>query len=292
MGCLKNWLSDIPANDEMSMDRIERCILNILLNRLLAVINEREASTIEYYIAYTFLQNLFKISGFTIEQTARLCNVSKSTISKFVREIGFDDYMDFKLSAMSAQDGVVYGWGENIIDFIGHNGIDRYIDILKADMDYMKTSIDMENIDILVEDLIHYHKVAAFGIVHSQTAALDLQFKLAFHNKIIYTNLSDISQDEYILHADEDTLIIIFSNSGKYITEYQLKEGYPRKDIFDLTKGRIVLITSNRKLAGDSRVDLCIGFDYTSHVQNHPYYFQFITDLIAVKYKQRMEENS
>ena len=117
-----------------------------------------------------------------------------------------------------------------------------------------------------------------------------MQFKLAFHKKIIYTNLSDISQEDYILNADEHTLIIIFSNSGKYITEYQLKEGYPRKDIFNLTKGKIVLITSNRKLAEDSRVDLCIGFDYSSNVQNHPYYFQFITDLIAVKYKQKMEE--
>lgn len=53
--------------------------MNILLNRLLAVINEKESSSIEYYIAYSFLQNLFKISQFTIGETARLCNVSKST---------------------------------------------------------------------------------------------------------------------------------------------------------------------------------------------------------------------
>ena len=265
--------------------------MNILLNRLLAIINKKDSTSIEYYIAYIFLQNLFQLNEFSIGQMARLCNVSKSTISKFVREIGFDDYMDFKVSAMTAQQGVTYGWGENIIDYIDLHGIDGYIDILKADMHLWKAGIDMKKIDLLVEDLIRYPKVAAFGIVHSQTAALDLQFKLAFQKKIIYTNLSDIMQEEYIRDADEDTLIIIFSNSGKYITEYQLQEGYPRKDIFNLTRGKIVLITSNRKLEEDKKVDMCICFDYSSHIQNHPYYFQFITDLIAVKYKQKIDKS-
>ena len=79
--------------------------MNILLNRLLALINQKESFSTEYYIAYSFLQNLFKISSFSIDETAQLCNVSKSTISKFVREIGFDDYTDFKLSDISKNSG-------------------------------------------------------------------------------------------------------------------------------------------------------------------------------------------
>ncbi|MCI8799912.1 MurR/RpiR family transcriptional regulator [Acetatifactor muris] len=266
--------------------------MNILLNRLLALINQKESFSTEYYIAYSFLQNLFKISSFSIDETAQLCNVSKSTISKFVREIGFDDYTDFKLSAMAARESVNYGWGEDICRYIEKFGAESYTDILKADVERMKECINMKEIDILAEDLTKYEKVATFGTVYSQTAAMDLQFKLAFHNKIIYTSLSDIVQEKYIANADSDTLIIIFSNSGKYITEYQLLEGHPGKRIFTSTKGRIVLITSNKKMEKDTRVDLCIGFDYSSNVQNHPYYFQFITDLIAVKYKQKIEKKA
>ncbi len=56
------------------------------------------------------------------------------------------------------------------------------------------------------------------------------------------------SRKNYIESADEETSIFIFSNSGKYITEYQNREGRPPKYSFDKTKAKIVLVTSNEQM--------------------------------------------
>ena len=70
------------------------------------------------------------------------------------------------------------------------------------------------------------------------------------------------SRKNYIESADEETLIFIFSNSGKYITEYQNREGRPPKYSFDKTKAKIVLVTSNEQMLVDKRVDEVCVFRY------------------------------
>ena len=62
-------------------------------------------------------------------------------------------------------------------------------------------------------------------------------------------------------------MIFIFSNSGKYITEYQNREGRPPKYSFDKTKAKIVLVTSNEQMLVDKRVDECVLFRYADCVQ-------------------------
>jgi len=263
--------------------------MNILLNRLLDIINNENPNTTKYYIVHVFLSNLHNLGNLSVNEVAAMCCVSKSTISKFVREIGFDDYLDFRLSARAAVTEVEYNLGKSITDYIGQYGWMNYLDILQNDLKELKRTLDLRKIEELAEDLTKYEKAAAFGTVYSETAAIDLQYKLAFCNKIIHTNSNDQKQEEYIRNAEEDTLIIIFTNSGRYIKEYQLMEGYPEKDIFNETRAKIVVITSNKELEKDERVNLCICFNYTSEVQTHPMIFQVITDVIADAYKKRIK---
>ena len=68
--------------------------------------------------------------------------------------------------------------------------------------------------------------------------------KLAYNGKFLITNLDDVKQDTFIRRADEETLIIIYSNSGFYLKKYQLSEFQEEKD-YSRTKAKIVLITGN-----------------------------------------------
>lgn len=260
--------------------------MNVLLNRLLSIINNYSPLSTEHHIAIVLLNHLFELGGLSVKEVAELCTVAKSTLSKFVREIGFDDYKDFRLAAAAAVDGVNYNLGESITGHMERYGIKDYIAIVKKDIDLMAEALDYDKLEELAHDLVRYEQVAAFGTVYSETAAIDLQYKLAFCKKIIKTSTNDKVQEEYIQNATADTLVIIFTNSGRYITEYQLIEGYPRKDIFNETKAKIVAITANKELENDPRVDLCISFPYSSSVQNHPIIYQIVTDMIAVSYKK------
>ena len=55
----------------------------ILYNRLITALNEKKPDSTEFYIAKMMIWNLWELPRMS------MCAVSKSTISKFVRDIGF-----------------------------------------------------------------------------------------------------------------------------------------------------------------------------------------------------------
>ncbi len=67
-----------------------------LIIRLLTVLNNETTSSTYYHIAQTLLNNYSIIDKSSISDIATLCTVSKSTISKFARSIGFEDYYELK----------------------------------------------------------------------------------------------------------------------------------------------------------------------------------------------------
>ncbi|PKM58059.1 MAG: MurR/RpiR family transcriptional regulator [Firmicutes bacterium HGW-Firmicutes-3] len=261
--------------------------MGILLSRLLIILNDEDYNSTIYHIALVLVINFDLICDMTINELAQLCNVSKSTISKFVRIIGFEDYADFRAAAPFKENKFLnkLNYNTNIMGYLEANNFDAYLDIIKRDIENYKKTIDMDIIDELTRDIIKYKIVASFGLMYSETAAIDLQTKLAYNKKFIITKLNDIKQDEFIRDAKEDTLIIIFTNSGNYIKKYQISETNPKKRIFEQTKAKIVVITSNEDLKNDPLVDLCILFKHTSEVQTHAIMFEIISDIIVYRYR-------
>lgn len=262
--------------------------MGTLLNRLLIVLNNEKEESTYYHIAYTLLSNFEHIKHMNISQIAEICFVSKSTISKFIRSLGFDDFIEFKYSSgyKSNKETNSLNYKDNILNYIESHSYSKYIDVLISDLEIAKTSIDRGSIKKLAQDLVRYDKVAAFGLLYSESAAVDFQTKLAYNGKYIITYMNDVKQDEFIKNADEDTLIVIFSNSGGYIKQYQLTGEKIDKNIFKQTKAKIVVITSNDKMKENPYVDLCVTFRNTSSVQTHAILFQVITDCIALEFRK------
>ncbi len=136
--------------------------------------------------------------------------------------------------------------------------------------------------------MIHdYPRVAAFGDGYSECFSRNLQYKMTFYRKTIYTTRSSRKQVDYIETAGEDTLIIVFSNRGGYMRCYQGQDGRPEKECFKHTKGKIFLITSNEDMVNDPLVDECILYEHTTIVQNHLVIYQMIIELLAVVYQEK-----
>lgn len=267
--------------------------MGILLNRLLVMLNDSDLETTEYHIAFTLLMNFYSLHHMTINEVAKICNVSKSTISKFIRDIDFEDYASFRAASTFKENkqGFKLNYNQNIAEYIERDGMNSYLDIIHKDIEELKRTLDLDKIEELAKMLIEYKKVASFGLLFSENAALDLQTKLAYSGKFIITNLNDVKQDKFIREAKEDTLIIIFSNSGGYMKKYQLSE-FQLEKIFSDIKAKIVLITSNKEMEKFSKVDLCIYFNHASSVQTHSFIFQLINDYITIKYRELKRENN
>lgn len=197
--------------------------MGTLYTRLTSITGEMSPESIEHHIARVMLEHIHQLNDISIGSMAGLCSVSKSTISKFVKQLGFEDYKEFKAEAYSRGKREVYIKDLNTInitDYILQNGTEQYLDVLFSDIRDLFYKIDFKKIEQLVTMIHDYEEVAAFGEGYSETAALNFQHKMSFYQKFIYTTTNDRKQVKYITQAKENTLLLIFSNSGRYISEY------------------------------------------------------------------------
>lgn len=264
--------------------------MGTLYTRLTSITGEMSPESIEHHIARVMLEHIHQLNDISIGSMAGLCSVSKSTISKFVKQLGFEDYKEFKAEAYSRGKREVYIKDLNTInitDYILQNGTEQYLDVLFSDIRDLFYKIDFKKIEQLVTMIHDYEEVAAFGEGYSETAALNFQHKMSFYQKFIYTTTNDRKQVKYIIQAKENTLLLIFSNSGRYISEYTNLKDTPSKKCFEETKAKVVLFTSNHKMEKDARVDLCINWEYKDLVQNHPILYQLLIEQIAIAYQKK-----
>lgn len=184
----------------------------ILYNRLITALNEKKPDSTEFYIAKMMIWNLWELPRMSISDVAKMCAVSKSTISKFVRDIGFEDYLDFKLEAVRQGKKEIYNSNGkcNITDYIRGHGIWEYEKILSEDIRFVLFGMEEDQLKRLAVDLHEYKHLAAFGISYSESAAINLQHKMHYYHKFLYTTMNDRQQENYIESADEETLIFIF----------------------------------------------------------------------------------
>ena len=265
--------------------------MKILMNRLLNLLNAEEYDTLDYYIGKSLLDNMGLIPELSIVKLAEICNVSKSKLSNFIRKIGFEDYKDFRLEAVREYEEEKYVLGNNIsiVDHIMKYGEESYFQVLKKDLDLFKKNIDREQLKTLVRMLHDSSDIAAFGTGHSEAAAIYLQAVMGYLHKAVYTTLNDKKQEKYILNASENSVIVIFSNSGRFLNFQQLREGMPARNVFHVTKAKIVLVTSNRRMENNPDVDLCLRFEYSSNIQNHSILFELVCEYILYEYQKLYE---
>lgn len=267
--------------------------MGILYHRLLIILNEESLESTYYHIAFVMLRYIRSLHEIPIHKLAELCDVSKSTISKFIRFIGYEDFSDFRYAAIFENNKYhfEFNYVVNVMGYMEQNSMDSYFMTISQDISMTYQNMDWAAVDQLVRDLAHYKTVAAFGLMFSETAALDFQIKLGYSGKIVVTNLNDQKQDQFIQNAGEDTLIIIFSDSGEYINKYRMIDDFSNKQVFSRTKAKVVLITSNKNMKKDPRVAYGIYYEKTRSMSTHRIIYGILTDIIAYKYREYAARN-
>ncbi len=261
--------------------------MGLLYSRLLIILNEEQQDSTFYHIATVMLQMMDVLGTLSINELAQACGVSMSTISRFVRYIGYEDYSDY-LGAIPRgdnSDDYAFSYVPNVMGYIDEVGLDGFVDTVLADMRATYEQLDWEAIDRLVVDLYTHEHVGIFGLMYSETAAIDFQSKLSHFNKFVVTNLSDIKQEEYIRQADENTLIVIFSDSGMFMDSYQDVFILSSKEFPQRVRAKFVVITANPEAANDPRVSYCVLFQRTQKVSTHREVYSMLTDIIAYRYR-------
>ena len=238
-----------------------------------AIASEKKGAT-NSAIASFILENLKTVRGMNITELADVCHVSASTISRFCKETGFDSYAELRevleTSQMAFEQGVPAATARERAEKTAGN-IAHAIAAVQQTLDYGK-------LRKLCMEISKYGHVAAFGLLKAEAAAVNLQCDFLMLGKQIYTNVSYTQQMEYLLSANDDDLILIFSYTGAYF-DYQDLRAFQER----LRKPRIWMIAGEEKV-WPPFVDETLLFSSCHGQAGHPYQLQTMASLIAGEY--------
>ncbi|MHC5229201.1 MurR/RpiR family transcriptional regulator [Enterococcus sp. LJL99] len=245
---------------------------------LSTIASEKKGSTNSTIASYV-LSNLDEMKYLGIKEFAKNCNVSISSISRFCKEIGLTDFAELKQILIEKDLERDISIKENLFS----TRIDHYSTMIAESIAEVSKSIAEEKVTQLIEDMESYNKVAAFGLMKAETAALILQSDLLTCNKQVYTNLSYKEQMDYIENSAQDTLIIIFTYTGSYF-DYSTKRSFLKKK----NRPKIWLISGSKKNVPDYVSD-CIYFSSQQDHISHPYQLDFVATILAKEYAKIIE---
>ena len=239
--------------------------------------SEKKDST-NSQIATYLLNHLDGIKDIGIQEMAKECSVAMSSISRFCKEIGLNDFNELReLLITTNMTFEQYSTSSKAKD-----RLKEYSSKVKESITMVEKSIDIQQIDALCKEIQKYEQVGIFGLLKAGAVAFNLQSDLLMLGKQTYSNISYKQQLQYISSTNEDDLLIIFSYTGSYFD-------YPdiRTLKNQLKKPQIWLISSKQESYPEF-IDHVITFDPKQDQNSHPYQLQFIASLIAQEYARRI----
>ncbi len=240
----------------------------------LSALASEKGDSINSQIAAYILGHAQQVRGMGIRQLAAECHVGIGTVSRFCREIGLGSYARLQQLLQEyhpAFERLEDGHGTTLSGRIGD------------EMNLAARTVRMDEVRAVAAEIRDYQRVAAFGLMKAESAAICLQSDLLMLGKNIYTNVSYPQQLEYIRSAGKDTLILLFSYTGAYF-DYSDEQA----DEETLYPPQIVLITGSGEKV-PPYIDRVVRFESRQDQLGHPYQLQLVAGLIAQEYARLME---
>lgn len=250
---------------------------------LLSYIASNDEDSVNCRIANHILDHLSGLKETTISELAKQCYVSVSSISRFCREIGFDDFSELKelietnKNTFTAQDYPVDKKAR----------AETLLNRTLASLQDVVDSVDLTRIDVLARDIEMYEDVVILGMLKAETVALNLQNDLLALGKRTQSKMSFQKQMEYFKHPETHRLIIIFSFTGVYF-DYD----FPVDFFEQKRRSKIVFVTSDINAKHRGLYDLVVTFKSKQDYASHPSQLQFVANLVALAYAQQLQDKN
>ncbi|MCI6515238.1 MAG: hypothetical protein MR445_08350 [Erysipelotrichaceae bacterium] len=257
--------------------------MNRLVFILLEQINHEAPDSVDYIIAFHILRYLSVIRGISIQNLADACMVSKSTISRFCRKIGYEDYNELMDELNRSSDH----WHDILMNPRRRGNSEEYLLEISQVVTDLHRTMDYTKVHELARDIATHSKVYVMGSMQAYLPALQLQEELCLAGKVILAPAIYSLQTEAILHASEDDLFIIFSNSGQFFDRIFVNR--ENRNVMKIPK--IWMITGNTNLKEDAMFNRIIYIPNNMHFEDHPLKFLLTANIITLAYEEYIEKH-
>lgn len=222
-----------------------------IMSQLLSIVNYGDSKEVNEDIARTILQNYNKIPDLTIFDLADLCFVSSSSITRFIRTMGYNSYKEFKNEiSHTLKIDVDYSKKVNMASAEDLQPIyRRYTENVIENIQYTFDNIDYRQLNRVCEMLYQAKEIALFGLEYANYVGIHFQNKMASLNRFIQLGVSDEKQLELAKKLAPNSLVFIISLEGSFF--------YRNNEIIDILTDKNCKIVAISMLTSGKFIDMC-----------------------------------
>lgn len=251
-----------------------------LRNGLYAILNSSDVDSPDYRIARYLVENIYKLQRFNIQDLADACFVSKSSVSRFCRRIGYEDYQSMSQSIYHVFMRT-YKRFDEYMDMDPTAMTNAYLDHTLECVQNVREYATDEVLDEFASLLMRYDKIGVFGQMQSYSVAMTFQFELASLGKHVSSFIMMSDQEDFILESDQNAMAIIISSGGQYFQDFSRYFDYSSK-----ARPYLVLITNNDRLKKCQPYDKIYIVPCQNNTASRPMSLQLFTNLAAMHYSR------
>lgn len=204
-----------------------------IMSRLLSFVNYSDKNDTNCDIAKTILENYHQVPDLTVFDLADLCFVSASSVTRFVKTIGYDSFKSFKDDIKNTVDiDVDYSKNVNMATIDDLQPIfNRYTQQVIENINYTYEQLDYDQLMRVGEFIYHSKEIAFLGLEYANFVGIHFQNKMASLNKFIQIGVTDEKQEELVERLNDGALIFIVSLEGSFFyRNNELVEKLKRKN--------------------------------------------------------------
>lgn len=249
-----------------------------LLNALLNIINNFDEEDSKVIIAKYFLKNIDRIEEINIYNAADECFVARSSIRRFAKYIGFNNFRNLK------QDHETYNYYKDLDEIT-----EDYPTVLADQITMMVREANHKingEIKKIVELMEKSNEIVFLTSDIYSSRCLDFQKEMIFLGKMVRIISYNFSDNKVLKNSNSDTLLVIISVSGGFMKEIE-------KFTNQLSCKKIV-ITSKITPDALNNYDqvLAIGNTEqpTSKTVYHTYAVEYYLDIIRHEFRRKVEK--
>lgn len=193
-----------------------------MANKLLSYVNTTQVHDSNYEIALQLVKNYDKLKGMSIREVAELCYVSQASISRFCRFMGFEGFKEF-MWYLDQDFSLKDDYSKQFYAALCSDdklALAAYRDEL---VENIYSTICPENAEIMpdvVQTIRDSTRVSYFSHHFLWDIGRFFQSKMILMGKYVEQFLSYDAQLESAKSLDENSLAIICTIGGSYITRY------------------------------------------------------------------------
>ncbi|WP_303123884.1 MurR/RpiR family transcriptional regulator [Actinomyces sp.] len=183
-----------------------------LLNALLGAFNVAEVGTPGYVLSKYLLEHFDDLPRLNVYEVAEECSISRSSIRRFCKAIGFETFTGVKAAAYEWQ----LHW-RYFVDYANEPGFDAYLStrIVRMLSDIRDVAAS-RGVHEFVEDLHRAREVVCLASDFSSMSVREFQQAMLYGGKLVHV-LTEGSGDPAMLEAiTSKDLIVVVSVTGNY----------------------------------------------------------------------------